>query len=732
MKQRRNSVWFPLACLALVWSLLHSPLAKAKELDSWEWGKRELHTDLQNLLACITWINTGELKGGDGPDPSEFWRGCLAAGELKGSSSQLKAATGPSDFPRFEFEVGSNNIPLPSHKFLANTLEALGLLLNQPTTRAVQVRLIGHASCLKGEDGPDEVTRNLRLSLQRAQFAHRALTKDEYTRNHRVSGQRIATEGRGYFERRNGGDFDSAECKKRSLGQLSETESKVELQQQRVEVRIESPLLVRWGLAATNQIVGRLVYDERLPEAALLPRGFPQGLLPGIYHSVDLSGLDPAFRLPAKLPKECWARATRWTSFDNVATQTTDGAPLDRSELGALSVRVRISVRQTAMGRQASLFLDVTGRIPSWGENEPVPPLLAKTILSLPAYWGLEQRLPFILPAILTLSASDIASKIDDLPDPTHDNSKERKLEFYQALANETAAKEGNHWTCQPLVASAPRDKLEAQLSEALSSLIRGLPQTHEDMLARLSGVHPQLGLSPVQVGERICVHPSQLSVVDGRPEYGWSSESCAHLVSIGMPDTSPRLQLSSADNPFPQRYGSSDATVDLPVHNGIRWIRTWAEAFMRPLPERAVIRRPIDGLPISPPKTGFNEDNYQRSFMLVGYNGEGERSLANSIASCNPPDPTTDVQCAAVPFGGELRLQVPVHMATGRTFWDLGTTLGEIRDTTGRTERDVVSAARGLKAFRSTFGTGERLIIDSSLDLIRRLPVTNGDTIPW
>lgn len=730
MGERRNRVGCWLTGLALAISLLPTPVARAQTVPSWEWGERELHTDLQNLLACITWINAGELNGGDGPDPSEFWRGCLAATKLMGSSSQLQAAKGPSDFPRLEFDVGSDDIPLPPQTLLANTLEALGLLLNQSTTRTMQVRLIGHASCLSGEDGPEGLARNLHLSWQRARFIQRALASNKYTRNNRISGQRIATEGRGYFERHNGGNFDGAECKKRSIGHLSETESKEELAQQRVEVRVESPLLVRWGLAATDQIVGRLVNDERLPKAALLPRGFPRGLLPGIYHSVDLSSLHPAFRLPTALPKECWSRGTNWTTFNNVATQNSDGAPLDRSELGVLSLRVRIGVRETATGRQASLLLDVTGRIPSWGENEPVPPLLAKTILSLPAYWALEQRLPYILQPILTSSASDIASGIDNLPEPTHDNTLTRKLEFYQVLAKEAGPKGDRN--CQPLIASEPKAKLDSQLNEALGALIRGLPQTHEDMLARLSGVHPQLGYTPVKVGERICVHPSQLSVVDGRVEYGWASESCAHLINIGVPDTSPRLQFSSADNPFPQRYGAKDATGELPLHDGVRWVRTWAEAFIRPLPERALILRPIDGLLKSPPTSGFNDDNSMRSFMLIGYNGEGERSLATSLSSCNPPDPTTHVQCATIPFGGELRLQVPVHMAVGRTFWDLGTTIGEIGDTTGRAERDVVSAARGIKAFRSTFGTGERLVIDNSPDLIRRLPVTNGDTIPW
>jgi hypothetical protein len=102
-------------------------------------------------------------------------------------------------------------------------------------------------------------------------------------------------------------------------------------------------------------------------------------------------------------------------------------------------------------------------------------------------------------------------------------------------------------------------------------------------------------------------------------------------------------------------------------------------------------------------------------------------------------------VQCATIPFGGELRVQVPVHMAKGRAFWDLGITIGELGDMSGRTASDVFSAARRTKAFRSTFATGAGLVIDrprevadrppvlsGDTDFIRRFPVMNGDAIPW
>lgn len=709
--------------------MLHAALAKAAEPSEWKWGNTELQTDLQNLLACITWINVGaEGDEHDGPDTREFWRGCAAAKKLPGHSPQLAAAKSASDFPRFEFEVGSDKLPLHSHKLLPNTVEALGLLLNQATTKGVQIRLIGHASCLKGEADPTDESRNLRLSLQRARFMQLALVSYNYTRNHAVSGHRIVTEGRGYFERRNGGDFASAECKKRARGQVAAAESKEELLQQRVEVRVESPLLARWGLAASGQTVSRLVHDKREPESGLLPRGFPKGLWPGMYHSVDLSALHPALRLPGNLPRECWARATPWTVFKNVASQVSDGAPLDLDTLGDLSLRVRTAVRQTPGGRQVSLLLDVTGRIHS-GE----PPLLGKTVLSLPAYWAFEERLSPVLSPILSWSASKIASDIDKLPDATVDPDATRKMQFYQVLAR----KVGNA-TCQPLVASAP-EKIEDQLNAALGILLQNLPQTHEDVLARLSGVHPQLGFSPVRVGEHICVHPSRLhALVPARRVYGWDGENCTHLVSLGGTGASPRLQLSSGENAFPQRYGEKDDSGELPSINGIRWARTWSEAFVRPLPERAIVRRPVKGLPKGPaPQDAINDDDPKHVFMLIGYDGVGAQRLSDALSRCNPKpgepvDTSNPVQCVTIPFGGELRVQIPLQIAKGRTFWDLGATIGELADTTGRQENDIFSAARRIKSFRSIFGTGAGLVVDSSPDLIRRLPVTNGDTIPW
>jgi outer membrane protein OmpA-like peptidoglycan-associated protein len=735
--------------LVLTFALLHAAAAKAEKADEpldWKWGRGELQTDLQNLLACITWINVGELQGSEGPDPSEFWKGCAAAAQAPGSSPQLKAANKPSDFPRFEFAVGSDRLPLHSHEHL-NTIEALALLLGRPTTRSVQIRLVGHASCLKDEADSTDETRNLRLSLQRARFMRLALVSNNYTRNHAVSGHRIVTEGRGFFERRNGGDFKDAECKVRAESVLGSAESNEELLQQRVEVRVESPLLVRWGLGATGQTVGRLVHDKRDPQDALLPRGFPKGLWPGIYHSLDLSGLHPAFRLPAGLPRECWTRATRWISFKDVSSQNSDGAPLDGSDLGVLSLRVRTVVTQTPEGRHVSVVLDVTGRIPSWGEGEPIPPLLAKTILSLPAYWALEERLSYVLSPILTLSASDIASGIDNLPNPTDDTDAARKLQFYQVLAHKVG-----HMTCQPLVASMPKDSVEGQLREALHTLLQSLPQTHEDMLARLSGIHPQLGFSPVRVGERICVHPARLFSVTNKVEYGWSSESCAHVVNVGVAGQAPLLQMSSADNGFPQRYGSADQVGDLPFREGthIRWARTWAEGFMRPLPRRAVIQRPIEGLLKGQGNDApfvFNDENPLRSFMLIGYTGESAQQLRDARSYCAGKHtiPAPDPQCVTIPFGGELRVQIPAQMAKGRTFWDLGITIGELGDITGRTGSDVLSAVHKIKAFRSTFATGAGLVIDrprdlihgqpvlnGDTDLIRRFPVINGDVLPW
>lgn len=725
--------------LALIFALLHAVVAKADDPSEWEWGKTELQTDLQNLLACITWINIGaEGNKDDGPDTREFWRGCAAAKKLPGHSPQLDAAKSASDFPRFEFEVGSDKLPLHSHKLLPNTVEALGLLLNQATTKGIQIRLVGHASCLKGEADPTDESRNLHLSLQRARFMQLALVSYNYTRNHAVSGHRIVTEGRGYFERRNGGDFASAECKKRARGQIAAAESKEELLQQRVEVRVGSPLLVRWGLAATNQTVSRLVHDKRVPENALLPRAFPKGLWPGMYHSVDLSALHPALRLPANSPRECWGRATPWTVFAKT------GAPLDHDALGVLSLRVRTAVRQTPGGRHVGLLLDVTGRLPS---GDPPIPLLAKTVLSLPAYWALEERLTAVLSPILSWSASKIASDIGTLPDATVDPDATRKRQFYQVLARKVG-----HTTCQPLVAAAPGKEVEDRLNAALGMMLQYMPQTHEDMLARLSGVHPQLGLSPVRAGERVCVHPSRLFAKENTFEFGWSGESCANVGNVGGAGYAPRLQLSSADNAFPQRYGLTDLDDHWPFRGRthIRWVRTWAEAFMRPLPERAVIIRPVEGLLKVQAKDALNDENPRHAFMLIGYSGEGAQQLVDARSYCTPlpddePNPVPDAQCVTIPFGGELRLQVPLQMAKGRAFWDLGLTIGELGDMTGRTGNDVFSAARHTKAFRSTFATGAGLIIDRSrgvadragvlsgdTDFIRRLPVINGDTVPW
>ncbi len=792
-------------------------------------------TPLQRLTLCLNHLNTGfdastadpaginaYPDSGDVLEP-QLWQGCLALEKAKGVSKKLDNARDKARFPALVFAtIGAAQLPKSDYLIV---IEALAHLLNLPENRELRIRLIGHASCLYSPAGwadkgapehpsedPAFQDTNLRLSLARADFVRRALSSGAWTNGHPVSSGRMVVEGRGFFEPRNGGDFKASDCDDAAIfatGKFkdaggdpvvfaSSLKSRPEILQQRVEIAIESPVAVRYGLRAEGQTVSRLVADhpaDKKNHVQHIIRFFPDGVRPSEYHSVNLGAAASLFAVAdAPLDRRgrlCWARTSGWLKL----LESSELDPQDRG--GALRARFRIVPRMQPGGRVTSSFLlDLAGR-PVPGLEKPGEGEVAVSTLSMPAIAASQERIAPFLAALMTdIGREKIAKTLGKTVRQTKfsESGKAREGELLVRFRLDHDGDEDLQRRCLPVKAAAD-DKAdtpnEADVNKAIDAIIARLPQTHEDILARLTGSNLPSGIIRLSAGMKLCAQPASTHSLQGASLLGIAAETCTLVREVPGDGGRDQITLSSAYNPFVPGSGPmrADPGGKINIAVATNWYETAIAAGKFPIVRELYLFRPAEdlhaavGLKVkldAPRIAGWADGDNKSAFILAGF-GDRKQFLVrgNQIKKTGDPQETwhpgcqsisktenvlkdgllksgipgsygalntlfhrsndfldalisQDPHCVVVPRHTALTTLVPLRFSNRLDYWELGATIAEVGTALLKSDTEIMANGRKLKAFAGLFPPYSRPVIDTEPGVILRLPVLTGDALPW
>ncbi|WP_164777792.1 hypothetical protein [Sinorhizobium meliloti] len=818
-------------------------------------------TQLQRLSLCLNYFNTefdvvarrentskvptrGPLEATAGvnsfqdygmvADAPRLWQACLPvkSNNAPRVSAELSQTNDRSGIPPLVFRsIGASKLPKKDYRV---SIEALAHLLNLPENRAVKVRVIGHASCLHSPEGwvargapanPSQDAAfqdlNLRLSLQRAEFVRSTLTSSAWTHGNPVRAQRIVVEGRGFFEPRNGSDFSANGCDaaarratearrraqddKALLAQVFQDDP--EQLQQRVEIAIESPIGVRYGLRAEDQTVSRVVADRQEKEdpgrdPQQIVRFFPLGVRPSEYHTIDLGLVDDIFSAvdsSTEGARQCWLQHSGWLQLRHFSE-------LDHPDGGNLWVRFRFAPRLSRGHVRHALLLDLLGRelgsvLSTATKTEQVVQQEATPIrtLSIPAHWSLRNRISPLLSALITGVDRDQVTAALKAVDAT--------FEFPQVPDNaDHAVLQRVPRSCLKLVANTPgtdeqRFALRERLSAGLGEVFRLLPQTSEDLLARIAELHPHQRFARIRAGMRLCVQPAMTheqpdSSNSPRVGLGISERICAAVMDLRGDTPRPALHFAPANNPVLRRAPPPfEAKTNF---GGITVATNWSELLFSTdtsaLTSTVFVFWPRQELydkkgetfqlgqnrewgelfsgrtfylagfaseePLWPRLNALLSDSDEIEItkygcMPLGVANETEQKAAIKSLLLSPHINTPGMywwlldlvhrplveasriagdapRCALVPRRSDFALQIPVSLKNGVEYFDLGMTLGEIARLLRKGDPGVATNVRSLVAFRNVFDVPDSVVLDSDQSVADRVPLLEGDSLPW
>lgn len=748
---------------------------------------------------------------------SQLWQGCVPLDKAKGVSKKLEGARDKALFPALVFKtIGAAQLTEADYQIV---IEALAHLLNLPENRELRIRLIGHASCLyspagwaeKGEpehpsEDPDFQDVNLRLSLARADFVRRALSSDAWTNGNPVSSGRMVIEGRGFFEPSNGGDFTASSCDNAAIfateklkdagGDLvafaSSLENQSDILQQRVEIAIESPVAVRYGLRAEGQKVSRLVADlpeDKKKHVQHIIRFFPDGVRPSEYHSVNLGVTESLFAV-ADTPLDrrgrlCWSRTSGWLKLLKSSELDTEARG------GTLLTRFRIVPRMQPGGRVTSSFLiDLTGR-PLRGLEVPV------STLSMPAIAVSQERIAPFLAALMTdigreKIAKILSKEVRQTMFAESGTGSEGELLVRSRLDHDGA--EDLQRRCLP-VKAAVDDKAdtpkEADVNKAIDAVIARLPQTHEDILARLTGSNLPAGIIRLSAGMKLCAQPASTHNQKEWSLFGMAAETCTLVREVPGDGGRDQITLSSAYNPFVPGPGPmrADPRGNINIAVATNWYETAIAASKFPIVRELYLFRPAKDLYVTvsqnvklgrPQIAGWEDGDNNSAFILAGFGNRKqflvrgnqikktgdvpeswylgcqsitatEDALKDKLLVTGIPGSygalntlfhrtkefldvliSQDPHCVVIPRRTALTTLVPLRFSNRLDYWELGSTIAEVGTGLLRPDAEIMANGRKLKAFASLFPPDSRPVIDTEPGVILRLPVLTGDTLPW